>query len=183
MNRALLEITSKGLRHRLLMVLLLTGMAVILSVCLGVKVMVGAALESGHEYIHEDIHLEVDGTEGAWQVLLNEPPEGLEIIPIYHPLKGEIEDYLTTGTNDFYISAWRDTDGNWQILPGGKTITAVSGKSDKELLLGELQQEWEFKMKIPAEVAEKMGEGYAVGVTVSEAVSKDDFKASTEDLN
>ena len=38
-------------------------------------------------------------------------------------------------------------------------------------------------MKIPAEVTEKMGEGYSVGVVASEVVKKESFKASTEDLN
>ena len=161
-----------------ILLLVLLGIAVLMpTICSSLAVVAGAAPEDEHEDIHEDIHLEGDGPEGIWQKLPNEQPQGLEKVPI------DGKNTLTTGTNDFYISAWRDTDGNWQILPGGKTIAAVSGKSDKELLLGELQQEWEFKMKIPAEVAEKMGEGYSVGVTVSEAVSKDDFKASTEDLN
>ena len=170
MRRVFSGISIKKLVQYLAAILLLSAVAVTLSAWPGVKVMAGAVPEDEHE----DTHME---GEGVWQKLPYEQPQGLEIVPING------KNTLTTGTNDFYISAWRDTEGNWQILPGGETVTAIVGKSDEELLLGKLQQEWEFKMKIPAEVVEKMDEGYAVGVAVSEFVKKEDFKASMKDLN
>jgi hypothetical protein len=127
---------------------------------------------------HEDVYDEWDGTEGDWSPLLNKLPAGQEVVRVNG------SNSMTTGTNDFFITVWRNTNGIWKVLPSGDLIdpSDYPGRDDRNILMDALQQKWEFKMKIPTEVAEKLNDGYNVGVAVSDVVKKENFTASTQDL-
>jgi len=133
--------------------------------------------EDTHEDEHgEDFDGEWDGTEGDWQTMLSEPPEGREIILIEDQGTGEMKEHKTTGTNDFYITAMLDGDGYWSLGAGGNSKVekiASDPGNDRNILMKALEREWELKMRLPDEVIDKLKEleeGYMVAVAVADPV-------------
>ena len=132
---------------------------------------------------HSDIHSEGYIMEVTWLDMLKGVPEGQEIIMVEDRTtakygdKGELAKHISTGTNDFFISAWFYGD-KWKFTDDGDELEDADGKVYKEsdyynnhleFLLSALDnREWVLKMRIPEEVAMIMNGGNMVRVVASD---------------
>ena len=139
------ELSSVSAKGRLLqLAVALTAMLVLFFIWPCGQDPAGAAAEDGHM-----------AGDGYWLLLPDTPPKGREI--------------LLNITHEFVISPWRNTDGSWKEEVSGKIIDADKNLTDEDVLIQALEREWEFNMALPDEVADKINEGYTVGVSAKAA--------------
>jgi hypothetical protein len=180
MNRNISKVANKG--YIWLLVLVLTLIAILSFVWPNMLTVAGSSPENDQD----DIHDKYVAMKGDWLPLPKEVPKGQEkvLVPDRTTAKygeeGKLVEHISTGTNDFYIAA-RYAGGTWLLYPGDIELTDANGNSynkskfynennhnHRGFLLEALDEvERELKMKIPKQVAEKMNEGYKIGVAAS----------------